>query len=125
MMRMRVLLLLAVVALGVVVIGLVVADRRHSAPTIHVSPRQLAAAPETFEGERVATSGVVRVFEADTPNEYYVVEEAGDYRVGLRGVPNATLRPLVGLAVDVAGTFDFSPTVGVYLQVTTIARAAR
>ncbi len=73
---------------------------------------------ESFEGERVRVSGDVRVFEAGTPDEYYVLEQDGQYRVAMHGLPNTTLRPMTNGRMTVEGEFHFEEGVGRYIDVT-------
>lgn len=80
--------------------------------------KRLNRQPDGFEGKHVRATGVVRVFEAGTPDEYYVVEEAGQYRVAIHGVPLAALRPLTNTPMTVQGVFHFKQGIGVYIDVT-------
>jgi hypothetical protein len=71
-----------------------------------------------FEGERVRVTGDVRVFEAGTPGEYYVLEHGGQYRVAIHGLPLDTLRPLMNARMTIEGVFHFEDGVGRYIDVT-------
>ncbi len=79
--------------------------------------RQLWLSPESYEGKRVATSGIVRVFLAGSPNEHFVVEQAGQHRVGLQGVERAQLVSLLGALISVEGVLRIEEEVGIYIQV--------
>ena len=70
-------------------------------------------AHERYAGRRVAVAGVVRVFEAGTPGEYFTLDDGTD-RVGLRG-DAALLRPQVGRRVRAVGTLTFKPGDGIFL----------
>lgn len=94
---------------------------RRTAPSDQIltpSLEQLNRQPEGYEGDQVRATGIVRVFEPGTRGEYYVLEEAGQYRVGIHGVPLATLRPLTNAQMTIQGTFRFKDGVGVYVDVT-------
>ncbi|QFU02022.1 hypothetical protein FIU83_10255 [Halomonas sp. THAF5a] len=67
----------------------------------------LASNPAAHDGRRVATSGVVRRFEA--PRHYWI-EDEDLHRVEL--FPHARIAPYLGGAVRVEGRFRFSPTEG-------------
>lgn len=60
-----------------------------------------------YNGERVATRGVLRTF--DNPRHYWIEDEALN-RVGL--LPEDKLPPLVGRTVRVVGQFSYSPSTG-------------
>ncbi len=79
--------------------------------------RQLWLSPETYEGKRVATSGIVRVFLSGSPKEHFVVEQAGQHRVGLQGVERARLVSLLGALISVEGVLRIEEGVGIYIQV--------
>jgi hypothetical protein len=116
--------LLLVVALAV---GLVTKRWATSPPdrpaVVGATVRQLAQSPGAYEGVRVATTGVVRVFAAGSADEYFVLEQAGQDRVGLRGAPAAALTPLVGTAVAVRGVFRFEAGFGIAIGVEQITPA--
>lgn len=82
------------------------------------SLQRLNQQPGGYEGKRVRVTGTVRVFEAGKPDEYYVLEEAGQYRVAIHGLPLATLRPLTNTQMTVQGDFHYKDGVGVYIDVT-------
>ena len=86
--------------------------------------RQLWEWPESYDGTRVQTEGVVRVFAPGTADEHFVVED-GAYRVGLRGESDAALTPFVGTPVAVDGVLRFEEGFGVALHVEEIAPLAR
>ena len=90
-----------------------------SAGTLDVSLQLIARSPETYQGRRVVTTGVVRRFQ-DVGAGYFVLEADGDPnrgRVLLEGdVPAA----LTGRRAEVTGTVAFAPERGVALQVEAI-----
>jgi hypothetical protein len=71
-----------------------------------------------YEGKRVRVTGDVRVFEAGTPDEYYVLEQDGQYRVAIHGLPLSTLRPLTNAQMTIEGDVHFEEGVGRYIDVT-------
>lgn len=60
-----------------------------------------------YNGERVATRGVVRTF--DNPRHYWIEDDKLN-RVALQ--PEDKLPPLVGRTVRVVGQFSYSPSTG-------------
>ncbi len=80
------------------------------------SLEQLNQQPAGYEGERVRATGTVRAFEPGTAGEYYVLEEAGQYRVAIHGLPLTTLRPLTNEQMTVQGLFHYKDGVGVYID---------
>lgn len=60
-----------------------------------------------YNGERVATRGVLRTF--DHPRHYWIEDDRLN-RVALQ--PEDQLPPLVGRTVRVVGTFSYSPSTG-------------
>lgn len=60
-----------------------------------------------YNGERVATRGVVRTF--DNPRHYWIEDEEMN-RVALQ--PEDKLPPLVGRTLRVVGKFSYSPSTG-------------
>ena len=83
-------------------------------------PRQVRVrdawlAHERYAGRRLATAGVVRVFEAGTAREYFTLDD-GPHRIGLRG-DAAQLRALIGRPVQATGVLSFKPGVGIFLDV--------
>jgi len=85
--------------------------------TTRVTVEQLWASSDSYQDRRVETEGVVRVFAPRTSEEYYVLEQAGQYRVGLRGVPPERLRLLVGRTVEVEGIARFREEAGIAIEV--------
>ena len=83
--------------------------------------REAWLAHERYVGQTVALTGVVRAFEPGSPDEYFTIDD-GPHRVGLRG-DVTTLRAVVDQPVRVVGQIVFKPGVGIFLVVTTIARA--
>lgn len=81
-----------------------------------VTVGQLWQHASQYEGKRVKTDGVVRIF-SPGPNEYFVIEQAGQYRVGLRGRANTELEPLVGQTVTAEGIVHFKEGFGYYIDV--------
>ncbi len=78
---------------------------------------QLTQRTDVYQDKRVLVTGDVRVFEAGTPDEYYVLEEAGQFRVAIRGLPLTTLRPLTNARMVVEGVYHFKDGVGRYIDV--------
>ena len=72
-------------------------------------------AHERYAGRRLATAGVVRVFEAGTPREYFTLDD-GPHRIGLQG-DASQLRALVGHPIQATGVLSFKPGVGIFLDV--------
>lgn len=79
---------------------------------------QLTQRTDVYQDKRVLVTGDVRVFEAGTPDEYYVLEEAGQFRVAIRGLPLTTLRPLTNARMVVEGVYHYEDGVGRYIDVT-------
>jgi hypothetical protein len=84
--------------------------------TAMVTVGQLWQHASQYEGKRVETEGVVRIF-SPGPDEYFVIEQAGQYRVGLRGPANSALEALVGQTVTVKGVVHFKEGFGYYIEV--------
>lgn len=85
-------------------------------PAPREAPLQmLVADPGSFDGQRVATQGVVRHFE--TPLHYWI-EDAALNRVEL--FPREAAAPLLGREVRVVGTFRYAPGAGRSLSLETI-----
>lgn len=78
---------------------------------------------DQYRGQRLSLSGVVRIFDADTPAPYFTLDD-GPNRVGLRA-DAALLRPLVDRAVRASGTLSFKPGVGIFLEVDEIDEGRR
>ncbi|HET7093530.1 MAG TPA: hypothetical protein VFI22_08640 [Thermomicrobiales bacterium] len=91
-----------------------------AAVTVH----ELAMNPTAYDGLRVRASGVARVFSAGGADEHFVVEQGGQDRVGLRGMPSAALTPFVGTPVVVEGVAGFEPGFGAAIRVERIAPLA-
>lgn len=118
-------LALALLAMLVVVAAVRrAAPPRSQTPPAPVTVQQLARNPEAYNGQRVRTTGVARVFFPGAADEHFVVEQAGQDRVGLRGVSSAMLTPFVGTPVVVDGVAAFEPGFGVAIRVERIAPAA-
>jgi hypothetical protein len=60
------------------------------------------------------------LFSSGTPDEHYAVEQGRQYRVGIRGLTAARLRPLVNRVVEVEGVLRFKADFDAYIQVTRI-----
>lgn len=82
------------------------------------SLQRLNRQPDGYEGKQVRATGIVRVFEPGTVGEYYVLEEAGQYRVAIHGLPRATLRKYTNRSMTVEGVFHYKDGVGVYIDAT-------
>ncbi|MBI2913738.1 MAG: hypothetical protein HYY03_07450 [Chloroflexi bacterium] len=106
-------------ALGVTIfLAVRVATQDDASPTgvVEATTRQLWESPEAFEGRTVRTDGILRVFSEGTADEHYVVEQEGQYRVGVRGPSVEELRPLVGREVAVEGVLRFAEDFGVFIE---------
>jgi hypothetical protein len=112
-----------VVIVALVVGGLATFGQDGGGTPVAATVRQLAAVPSSYEGERVSTEGVVRVFAAGSADEHFVVEQDAQARVGLRDVPVATLTPLVGTVVAVQGELRFEEGFGIAIKVEQISVA--
>jgi hypothetical protein len=88
--------------------------------TAMVTVGQLWQHASQYEGKRVKTEGIVRIFSPGA-NEYFVIEQAGQYRVGLRGLANRDLESLVGQTVTVEGVVHFQEGFGYYIEVEQLA----
>lgn len=104
-------------ALSLGLLLLVARLRQAPGPTIAVTVQELQTAPDAYRGRTVTTRGVVRIFDAGAPDAYAVLEDAGQERVGLRGLPLARLAAWRGAVVRVTGVVHFDPAFGLYLQV--------
>jgi len=77
--------------------------------------------PEGYEGQMVRTSGTLRVFYVDSPEEHFVVEDDEQYRVGLRGAAPDEMSLLAGQRVTVVGKLGFAEDFGVYIEVASLS----
>ena len=75
--------------------------------------REAWLAHERYTGRRVALVGVVRAFEAGTPDEYFTLDD-GPNRIGLRG-DAPTLREQTGRRIRATGLLVFKPGDGIFL----------
>ncbi len=108
------------------VLGLYVAIDRPFEDLDSDSPRDVAvadlwASPEVYQGDMVRTSGLLRVFHADSPQEHFTVEDDEQYRVGLRGAPADEMSSVAGQRVTVVGKLGFSDDFGVYIDVVSLS----
>jgi hypothetical protein len=78
---------------------------------VPTTARTLWMSRETWAGRRVEVSGTLEVFAAGEPGEHWVLQD-GNFRVGVRGLSPAVLRPLVGRRVQARGVFAFSESYG-------------
>lgn len=87
---------LALLAAGVggTILALRGADTTRAA--IPLTVREIWQDAEAHRGKLVRTSGLVRAISRGTADEHYVLEEAGQFRVGLRGISRDRLRRLEG-----------------------------
>lgn len=84
-----------------------------------VSLEDLAVQMERYDGERVATHGVVSEFGGDDDVErYFVLQDDHPNRVRL--VPTSEAEPHARSIVRVVGTFEFDPDRGRLIRVDTI-----
>lgn len=118
--------MIVVLAIAWAILGLYVLIERPYEDQGTESPRQVAIAslwgsPENYEGQMVRTSGTLRVFYPDTPDEHFVLEDDEQYRVGLRGLPAEEMSPLVGRRVTVVGKLGFAEDFGVYIEVESLS----
>ena len=118
-------IVIALVIAGAV-LGLYVAIDRPFDDGGDESPRDVPVAnlwgsPEKYEGEVVRTSGLLRVFYADSPQEHFVVEDDEQYRVGLRGAAADEMSSLADRRVTVVGKFGFADDFGVYIDVVSLS----
>lgn len=121
MMRSLRLWIIGILVLFAIIVSLAGWISQRTAPSHQVlTPTllRLTQDQDSFTGERVRVTGDVRVFEAGKPDEYYVLEEAGQYRVAIHGLPLATLRPLTNGRMTVEGVFHYKDGVGRYIDVT-------
>jgi len=72
-----------------------------------VTLETLVELQQEYNGERVATRGVLRTFES--PRHYWIEDDKLN-RVAL--LPEDQLPPLVGRAIRVVGKFSYSPSTG-------------
>ncbi len=77
---------------------------------------------EQYTDQIVQIRGVVVSFEAETPREYFTLDD-GPNRVGLRG-EHARLRAQIGQRVIATGKLVFKPGDGIFLVVTTLQPAS-
>jgi hypothetical protein len=84
--------------------------------TAMVTVGQLWKNASQYEGQLIHTEGVVRLF-SPGPDEYFVIEQAGQYRMGLRGRSNAQFESLVGQTITVEGTVHFKDGFGYYIEI--------
>lgn len=85
----------------------------------------LWSSPEGYGGEMVRTSGTLRVFYPDSPEEHFVVEDDEQYRVGLRGAAADELSSLADRRVTVVGQFGFAEDFGVYIEGASLSEEER
>lgn len=85
----------------------------HNAPRV-LTVREAWLAHERYVGQSVLLRGVVRIFDAASPDEYFTLDD-GPNRVGLRG-DAARLRTLVDCQVTATGQLVFKPGVGIFLE---------
>lgn len=95
----------------------------HSAEQVTI--RELWLRPEAHDGKRVAIQGTLRVFLAGTPGQHYAVEDTRHNRVGVRGVEQSRLDPLVDLPVSVEGVLRITSDRGILIDVASISEAPR
>src|SRR3954447_20398596 len=81
---------------------------------LRITVRDAWLAHERYAGQQVTITGVVQVFEAGTPGEYFTLDE-GPNRIGLRG-DAALLRARVGQRATATGLLSFKPGVGIFLD---------
>lgn len=81
-------------------------------PPATTSPAELVAEAETFDGHDVTVAGAVVAFDAadGASRPHVVLEDRDANRIEL--LPTEELQPYAGSAVEVSGTFEFSPDQG-------------
>jgi hypothetical protein len=121
MTRRRMLIALIVMVLIVAGAARLLTESDDTGGTETVTVGQLWQHASQYEGKPVQTTGIVRIF-SPGPNEYFVIEQAGQYRIGLRGLPNAELEPLVSQTVTVTGTVHFEDGFGYYIAIEHLAQ---
>lgn len=88
-----------------------------------VSLEDLAVEMDRYDGERVATHGVVAEFGGDGDVErYFVLQDQHPNRVRL--VPTSEAEPHVRSMVKVVGTFEFDPARGRLIRIDTVEPVA-
>jgi hypothetical protein len=87
-----------------------------------VSLAELVSRQDAYQGRLVVVEGTVRGF-GEGAGAYYVVEDAGAHRVGLR--PAAVAAPYVSRRVRAVGAFGFDAATGRFIAVTRIEPASR
>lgn len=115
-------------ALAGAVLGLyVLVERPYENQSTEEALRDVAIAslwgsPERYEGQMVRTSGTLRVFYPDSPEEHFVVEDDEKNRVALRGAPADEMSPFAGQRVTVVGRLGFAEDFGVYIDVVSLTK---
>ncbi|MDE2491586.1 MAG: hypothetical protein KGM24_12135 [Elusimicrobia bacterium] len=84
-------------------------------PPAPTTTRALWMSRETWAGRRVDVLGALEVFSPGKPGEHWVLQD-GNFRVGVRGLSDAVLNPLLGRRVRARGVFAFSESYGGYLD---------
>jgi hypothetical protein len=83
-----------------------------------VSVHDLSVAPEAHAGERIVTTGVLRL--VHEPNDHFLVTADG-LGVVIRGYDEAALRPLDGQEVTVTGRFGYDADTGTYIDAESVS----
>jgi hypothetical protein len=84
-----------------------------SQAAVSVSVHDLSTAPQAHDGDRVTTSGVLRL--ALEPEEEFLLTADG-LGILIVGYDEALLRPLDGRGATIVGRFGFTERDGVYIQ---------
>lgn len=109
-------LYVVIVALAVFVLGaafVLQTGGGSSQTAVSVSVHDLSTAPAAYDGERVSTSGVLRL--AREPEEQFLVT-AGGLGILVLDYNEDALRPLDGRDVTVTGRFGYNEHEGVYIE---------
>jgi len=85
-----------------------------------VSVHDLSVAPQAHVGERIVTTGVLRL--VHEPDDHFLVTEEG-LGVIVRGHDDEALRALDGQTVTVTGRFGYDADTGTYIDAEIVARA--
>ncbi|HEY8597884.1 MAG TPA: hypothetical protein VIL85_05600 [Thermomicrobiales bacterium] len=97
------------------------APRASPGTPLSLSVREAWLAHERYVGRQVVLMGVVRAFEAGTPDQYFTLDD-GPNRVGLRG-DVATLREQIDRPIRATGLLVFKPGDGIFLVADTVLPA--
>jgi hypothetical protein len=109
--------LLRIIMLAIVLTVIACGDDRTQVTLVDLAEEQ-----EQFRGDSVAVCGLVRKFD-ERDNDYYVLEDEVDNRVGV--TPRSAVAGFVGRGVCVVGIFDVDSEFGRVIQVDSVERVER